>query len=94
MALGIERTLEVIESLGEMAVVGVTVAKAVQGGGFISVIRAADKLAAMGMAVQELIKDVPAALPEMRDVDAQEAAKLGAAAYKVVVRVIAAAAKA
>lgn len=92
-AVGITRTLEVMEELGTMAAIGVTLAKDFKGGtGLGAVLRNADKIMSLAAAMTELIADLPAALPELRDLDAQEAAQLSTATYAMVRKIIAAAA--
>ncbi len=82
MALGIVKTLEVIEDLGSIAQIAIKIAK--EGLSFGSI----GNLLQIAKDVNELIKDVPGALPELSDLDSVEAAKIGEAAYGLVKKVV------
>lgn len=80
--LGIQRTLEVFEDLGGIAVIGISLAK-----GGIS-LGSLGKILDLVKEAKELISDVPAALPELMDLDGMESAKIGQAAYGLVKRIV------
>lgn len=89
MALGIDKTLEVFEDLGVLAVSGISVAKKFKDGvSFGKIISSMSELMAIGKSAQELLKDAPDALPELGDLDAGESARIGAAAYSLVRKVL------
>ncbi len=81
--MGIDKTIEVFDDLGNMAVAGVAIVKS---GGKIW--KSLPRLMEILGAVRELISDVPGALPELRDIDAAESGKLAEAGYNLARRVI------
>ncbi len=85
--LGIDKTREVFADLEVLVVSGVKLTKSGIGIGSIG------KIVDIGNAVNELIKDVPGALPELQDLDGDESAKLGEASYRLVKAILDAAAK-
>ncbi len=89
MKVGIEKSLEVFSDLGLMAVSGVQIAKSFKNGiGIGTILGSMTQLVALGKSVEELVKDLPAALPELVDLDGQEAARIGQAAYDLVRKVL------
>lgn len=89
MAVGIEKSLEVFADLQLLAVSGVELAKEFRHGvGLGALLGSLGKLKDLAKSVEELLKDVPAALPELLDLDAAESAKVGAAAYELVKKVV------
>jgi hypothetical protein len=83
--MGIDKTLEVFESLGSLAATGLQIAKGGIGIGSIG------KILDVMKDINELVKDIPAALPELQDIDGAEAARIGQAAYGLVKKILAAA---
>lgn len=80
---GIEKTLETFDDLGALSVDLISIFKA---GGFkFSML---PKILDIAQKVGELVKDAPAALPELTDLDAAEAAQVGGAAFSLVKKVI------
>lgn len=89
---GINCTLKVFDSLGELAVQGITLGKTFSGThGVFGMIGAAGKLSAIGVSITQLIATLPCALPELLDLDNEEAQKLGQASYQLVLKVMMAA---
>ena len=84
--LGVGKTLEVFEDLGA---VGVVIAGMVKNPMSIMDFF---KLMALLNAAKELIVDLPAALPELADLDASETGMLAGAVYSLVEKLIKAAA--
>lgn len=80
--LGVEKTLQVFDDLGEIAVSAVSIGK--KGVSFSAF---GDLLKVLG-AGKELIQDAPAALPELMELDQAESAKIGQAAYVLVKKII------
>lgn len=86
---GVDKSLEVFSDLSVLAVSGVSVAKAFKHGiGLGALLSSVGELLKLGKAVEELVKDVPGALPELVDLDAHESALIGAAAYDLVKKVV------
>jgi hypothetical protein len=82
---GVDKTLEVFQDLSGLAVSGVKIAKTFKNGiGVSAILGSIGQLVQLGKSVDELIKDLPAALPELADLDGVECAKIGAAAYDLV----------
>lgn len=81
---GIARSVETIQDVGEIVVDLAVLMKHGLGLGSIS------KLLAVLADVKELIADAQAALPELSDVDANEAGQLAAASYTQIKRIVAA----
>lgn len=80
---GIEKTLATFDDVATLTVDVIAIVKA---GGFkLSVL---GKIFELASVVGVLISDAPAALPELKDLDAAEAAKLAGAAYDMVKKVI------
>ncbi len=89
MAVGIEKTLEVFDDISVVACEGIAIAKQLKGGfTYLKVLACMGKFMAVAKACQELVKDAPAALPELQDLDAAESAKIGAASYALVRKVM------
>lgn len=80
---GIVKTLETFDDLGKLSVDLIAVFK---GGGVR--LGMLPTLLDMVTQISELIKDAPAALPELQELDAQEAAMIGGAAFSLVKKVI------
>jgi len=80
--VGIDKTLEVINDIGDFAVAAIAIVKS--GVGFGSL----PKLIDMARAVNECIKDVPAALPELKDIDPKESGVLAEKSYEMVLKII------
>jgi len=80
--VGISKTLEVFEDLGVLAVAGISLAKS---GVSLSSL---GKLLDVARAAAELVQDVKGALPELADLDADESAKIGQAAYGLVKKIV------
>ncbi len=89
MALGVEETLATIAEIQSTAVDAIKLAKDASAGGLHwgevlgDVIRIA-------VDAKALATDAPLALPELKDLQADEVAKIGAAAYTCVMAVLAA----
>ncbi len=89
MKIGITKTLEVFSDLGVLAVNGVEIAMIFKDGiGVGSALGALRKLADLGKAVNELVIDIPGSLPELMDLDAQESAQVGQAAYDLIKKIL------
>mgnify|MGYP001610160756 CR=1 FL=1 len=89
MGHGIDKTLEVFDDLGVLAVSGISIAKEFKHGvGIGAIIGSVGKLLALSKSVEELVKDVPASLPELLDLDGQESAKVASAAYVLVKKIV------
>lgn len=82
---GIEKTVECFDDLGNLAVDVIGIVKT--GGLSLTVL---PKLLNAVAQIGELVKDLPAALPELADLDSTEAAQIGAAAFGLVKKVVAA----
>jgi hypothetical protein len=80
--IGIQKTLEVFDDLGGLAVAGIGIAKSGISLGSLM------KIAEIIKNAKELIEDVPQALPELMDLDAMEASKVGQASYMLVKRIL------
>ncbi len=80
---GIDKTIETFSDIGNIAEDLIVIVKA---GGFKLILL--PKVMSLMNSVGELIKDAPAALPELMDLDAAESAKIGAAAYDLVKKVM------
>lgn len=86
---GIDKTLEVFADLTQLAVDGVGVAKSFRHGIGIGVLFGSfGRLLSIGKSVEELIKDLPPALPELVDLDGAECARIGQASYDLVKKVL------
>lgn len=81
--LGVTRTLEVLQDVGNLVVVAIEVAKS----GPLGI---ASHLVELVSNAVELVKDLPGALPELVDLDASEVGQLGTAAYGLFQRAVAA----
>lgn len=90
---GIQKTLESIDDIEVIAVQAVKAVKALQAGGLGAYMKVLGCLFAATHGVNELLADGPAALPELKDLDAAEVAQLGGRSYQLVVSVLAALAK-
>ncbi len=87
--VGISKTLEVFDDLGVLAVDGIIVAKSfAHGAGIGAVMGSIGKLMEIAKAIEELVKDIPQALPELKDLDASEVSILSSKAYALVKKVI------
>lgn len=82
---GVEKTIETFDDLGNLAVSVISIVKA-KGISFGTL----PKLLDMLNQINELIKDAPLALPELADLDGQEAAQVGGAAFGLVKKVLSA----
>lgn len=82
MAIGIDKTLETLEDVGELVVDVLELAK--RGVGLGSLARLLEIL----RDVQAVGTDAPAALPELTDIDPVEAGRLATAAYVQVKRIV------
>lgn len=86
---GIEKTLEVFDDLTVLTIAGISVAKEFKHGvGISAILGSINKILAIGKSVEELIKDLPGALPELLDLDGQESSQIGVAAYTLVKKVV------
>lgn len=82
---GIDKTIETFSDLGKLSSDLIAIVKA---GGFkLSVLPSILDLAKQ---VGELVADAPSAIPELKDLDAAEAAQVGAAAFELVKSLISA----
>lgn len=81
---GIDKTLETLDDVGELVADAVTLVK--RGVGLGSLPRLLEIL----RDVQALAEDAPAALPELKDVDAVEAGRIATSAYTQVKKIVAA----
>ncbi len=90
MSLGIDKTLESIDDIEVIAVQAVKAVKALNAGGFGAYMKVLGHLFTAAQGVSELMNDGPAALPELKDLDATEVGKLGARSYALVTTVMAA----
>lgn len=79
--LGVDASLKVLAAVGELVVDGLDVVKAPALGKLKKVLELVDDVLAVASAA-------PDALPELAELDAEDAAKLGAAAYAVVKKVV------
>lgn len=79
--LGVDASLKVLAAVGELVVDGLDVVKAPSLAKLRKVLELVDS-------VVDIAAAAPAALPELAELDAEDAAKLGAAAYAVVKRVV------
>ncbi len=79
----IDNTLSVFSELSKLSLDGISIVKA--GGLKLSEL---GKLLDVAIQIGKLVKDVPASLPELKDLDAQEAAQVGAAAFDLVKGII------
>lgn len=82
--LGIQHSKQVIADLGKLAVDGIALVKKSSGLGEIRAV-----LALMGD-FKALVSDARSALPELKELDAQEAAQLAEQSYEAVRAVVAA----
>lgn len=80
---GIEKTVATFDELGNLAFDMISIVKA---GGFK--LTSLPKLLDMLTQANALVKDAPAALPELQDLDSAEAAQVGAAAFVLVKKVL------
>ena len=86
---GIDKTLEVFHDLSGLIVSGVGITRNFKGGaGLSSILGSIGELIKLSKTVEELIKDLPAALPELLDLDADESAIIGHASYELVKKVL------
>lgn len=86
---GVEKTLEVFSDLTVLAVAGVGIAKEFKNGvGIGAVLGSVGKIVKLGQSVEELIKDLPAAMPELMELDSKECALIGGAAYDLVKKIL------
>ncbi len=77
---------ETIKSLAELSKLTTDLVGVIKAGGFrLSVLPAVFDMASE---IKALVKDIPAALPELADLDAAEAGQVGAAAFSLVKQVI------
>lgn len=83
--MGVDKCLEVMDDVGGCAVIVIGMVKDGKIG-----IGSIGKLMDLMKHANELIKDIPDALPEMQDLDAAEVGKLGAAGFMMVKKIIAA----
>lgn len=89
MSLPVTKTLETIADVQAVVVDGIALAKAAGKGalGIPALLSAVLKVAAD---VKEVVADAPAALPELKDLDASETGKVAEATYALVKAVVAA----
>ena len=83
--LGIEKTIEFIEKATRLVIDILTLIKG--GFGWSS----ATKLIGLLGKVKDLLVGAKAVLPELKDLDGQEAVELGAAAYEAITKIVSAA---
>lgn len=87
--LGVDKSVEVIDDLGVLVVSGIAIVKKfAQGGGVGAILGSIGELVSVAKSVEELVKDLPGALPELKELDGPECARLGAAAYGLVAKVL------
>lgn len=79
---GIDHTKKTIESLSTLVTDLVSVA--ISGIGFSTI----PKLFQVAADIKEIASEIPQSLPELNDLDAQEAAQLGSAAYDIIKNII------
>ncbi len=84
MTVGIDKTLETLDDVGELVADAITLVKRCIGLGSLP------RLLEILRDVQELAQDAPSALPELTDVDPVEAGKIATAAYIQVKKIVAA----
>jgi len=84
--LGIEKTLETMQDIGNLAVNVITIVRA---GGFKLVLL--PKIFDSLQQINELVQDAPKSIAELKDLDALESAKVGAAAFEMFKKIISAA---
>jgi len=82
MVVGVEKSKETLADLAELACDGIDLFKKGIGLGSFG------KIVEILADVKELIADAPLALPELADLNAVEAAELGAAAYVAVKKIV------
>jgi hypothetical protein len=82
MALGVQKSLEVITDVEVLVVEVVDLLKS-----GVSLSKFGKILTIVGV-VQELVADAKEALPELKEVDAAEAGKLAEASYKAVQKIV------
>jgi hypothetical protein len=88
--LGVDKSIEVIDDLAVLAIEGIAIAKDIKkdGWGYVNLLSNLGHMGKCVKAIQELVADAPAVLPELKDLDAAECARLGAAGYALVSKVI------
>ena len=85
---GIQKTIEVFDDLGGLAVSGLSIAMEFKHGvGIGAILGSVSKILVLAKSVEELIKDLPGALPELLDLDADESKKIGEAAFLLVKKI-------
>lgn len=75
--MGIDKTLEVFEDITKLAVSGIKLYKGGIG------LNTFSQMWGVIESVKELVLDLPAAMPELLDLDNDECAKLGRAAHRM-----------
>lgn len=84
MSLSIDKTIKSLDDLGELVLdVMALVKRGIGLGSLASLVEAVSDL-------RELSEDLPGALPELADLDASEAARIAAAAYSQLQKIVAA----
>lgn len=88
--LGVDKCLEVIEGIGDAAVEGIEIAKDIQkdGAGVMNLLSNVPHLLKIAKHIQEIVKDAPGALPELKELDQQDVVRLSASSYGLVIKLI------
>lgn len=82
--LGVQTTKQALENLGKLGVSLVNLVKTTKTGGSIGSL---GKVFECVMILKDLVEEIPAALPELSDLEAQEVGELTATAYVQIKRV-------
>lgn len=90
MSLPITQTLKTLADLQAVVVGAVKMAKDAKVGGFGSWATLLSDVMRVATDVKTIVTDAPGALPELKDVDGEEAGQIATAAYECVKAVIAA----
>jgi hypothetical protein len=84
--MDVQKSLEVIDDLGELVADAAALIKS----GAPLGLETFKKVFELAMDLKELAADAPDALPELKDLDANEVGQLGAAAFSAVGKILAA----
>jgi hypothetical protein len=86
---GIVSTLKTIAAIQSISIDAIKTAKDATGGPF-KIVKLLGDVARIGDDVKELVADAPAALPELKDIDASEAGQIAEASFGLVKAILAA----